>query len=106
MMIVVQNNIPVKEEYREEFEKRFMDRAHMVDKAPGFVRNEVLRPVKGDYYIVLTYWNSMKDFTNWTRSDSFMKAHANPPSKEIFSGENYLTVHEVFSTTEKVEEQH
>lgn len=105
-MIVVQNHIPVKEEHKEEFEKRFLGRAHLVDQTPGFIKNEVLRPIKGDYYVVLTYWDSMEDFTNWTKSDSFKKAHANPPSKSIFSGENYLTIHEVFSSTDKLEVGH
>lgn len=105
MMIVVQNNIPVKEEYREDFEKRFLESGHFVSRAPGFIRNEVLRPIKGDSYVVVTYWNSMEEFTNWTQSEEFRKAHANPPSKEMFKGENYLTIHEVFASTEKIEEQ-
>ena len=57
-MIVVENHIPVKKEYREQFEKLFSGGTRYVRNAPGFVRNEVLRPIKGESYIVQTYWES------------------------------------------------
>ena len=43
-MIVVTNRIPVAEGHEAEFEDRFKKRVHLVDEAPGFVRNEVHRP--------------------------------------------------------------
>jgi heme-degrading monooxygenase HmoA len=43
-MIVVTNKIPVAEGHRIDFEERFKRRVHLVDQAPGFVRNEVHRP--------------------------------------------------------------
>ena len=72
-MIVVENRIHVKNEYREKFEKLFAERKSHLDQTPGFVRNEVLRPVKGDEYVVMTHWESMERFQNWMNSDAFKK---------------------------------
>ncbi len=77
-MFVTMNRIPVNPEFRDAFEQRFADRARLVDKAPGFIRNMVLRPVEesSDRHIVLTLWESKKTFLDWTKSDAFKKAHA------------------------------
>ena len=50
-MIVVTNRIPVAAGHEIDFEDRFRNRAHLIDQAPGFVRNEVHRPrpVKFDH---------------------------------------------------------
>ena len=96
-MIVVENRIPVKKEYREKFEKLFIERESHLNEMPGFVSNEVMRPMKGDEYIVMTHWETMEHFQSWVNSDAFKKAHSgsNLP-KEAFSGENVLAIHEVF----------
>ncbi|MGM0577112.1 MAG: antibiotic biosynthesis monooxygenase family protein [Myxococcota bacterium] len=115
-MIVVTNRIPVAEGWEAEFEDRFRDRAHLVDRSPGFVRNEVHRPkpMKMDretgrwvpdpdaeaYYEVKTWWETFDDFVAWTKSESFAEAHRNRPPKEMFAGKNVLAVHEVFTSTD------
>ena len=76
-MITVANRIYVKQEYADAFDKRFQERAGLVDKMPGFISNQVLRPVnEGDPYVVFTIWNSRQDFLHWVRSDEFVKGHA------------------------------
>jgi heme-degrading monooxygenase HmoA len=40
----VTNRIPVAKGHEIDFEDRFRKRAHLVDQAPGFIRNEVHRP--------------------------------------------------------------
>lgn len=111
-MIVTTNRIPVAQGHEIDFEDRFRNRAHLVDQAPGFVRNEVHRPrpLKFDhesgewvpdlerqgYYEVKTWWRSMEDFVAWTRSESFAEAHRNRPPKEMFAGPSVLEIHEVF----------
>lgn len=56
-MITVANRIYVKPEYAEAFETAFRERAGLVDGMPGFVSNQVLRPVnEGDPYVVLTMY--------------------------------------------------
>ncbi|MBA3354336.1 MAG: antibiotic biosynthesis monooxygenase [Pyrinomonadaceae bacterium] len=97
-MITVANRIYVTREYTEAFEQRFRDRAGLVDQMPGFISNQVLRPVnEGDPYVVFTIWNSRQDFLNWVRSDAFVKGHAQSGTlpKEAFSQSNVLELHEV-----------
>jgi heme-degrading monooxygenase HmoA len=114
-MYVVTNRIPVAEGHEAEFEDRFRNRAHLIDQSPGFIRNDVLRPVQrkldhktGEmvesdeqgYYLVMTWWESEDDFWNWTRSEAFREAHKNRAPSEMFAGRNVLETHEVFLTTE------
>src|SRR5688572_24505054 len=115
-MIVVTNRMTVAEGYEIDFEDRFKNRLHLVDKAPGFVRNEVLRPkpVRFDHetgrwlddpgaaahYEVKTWWRSMDDFVAWTNSPAFAEAHNNRPPKEMFAGPSKLEIHEVFLSSE------
>lgn len=97
-MITVANRIYVGAEYAEAFEKVFRERARLVDRMPGFVFNQVLRPVNdGDPYVVFTVWQSREDFMNWVRSEEFIKGHAQSGTlpKEAFFKPNVLEMHEV-----------
>lgn len=97
-MITVANRIYVKPEYAEAFEKAFRERAGLVDGMPGFLSNQVLRPVnEGDPYVVLTLWASRQDFLNWVRSNAFQQGHARSGSlpKDAYSQPNVLEMHEI-----------
>ena len=98
-MITVANRVYVTPEYSAEFEERFRSRAKLVDGMPGFISNQVLRPVnEGDPYVVLTLWESRDNFTNWIKSDEFIKGHSQSGSlpSEAFSQKNQLELHEIF----------
>jgi len=115
-MIIVTNRIPVADAHAIDFEDRFKRRVHLVDKAPGFIRNEVHRPkpMKFDhaqggfvpdperegYYEVKTWWRTLEDFTAWTRSPSFAEAHRNQAPKEMFRGPSILEIHELLTSTD------
>ena len=101
-MFVVMNRIPVNPDYADQFEERFTNRVREVDKMPGFVRNQVLRPAKpDDPYIILTVWQSEADFETWVNSDAFKKGHAKsgtlPP--ETFRGHGKLESFEIILDT-------
>ena len=98
-MIVVMNRIPVAPNFDETFEERFRNRTGLIDHEPGFIRNEILRPLKSDYYIVKTYWRNLEDFERWTKSEAFRQVHASRPSAEMFTGPNVLEIHEVVQQT-------
>jgi heme-degrading monooxygenase HmoA len=103
-MITVANRIYVNKEYADAFEKRFHERAGLVDKMPGFISNQVLRPVNDtDPYVVFTIWSSRQDFLNWVRSDEFVKGHAQSGTlpKEAFSKANVLEMHEVIQDSSR-----
>ncbi len=116
-MIVVTNCLSVAQGHEIDFEDRFKKRVHLVDQAPGFIRNEIHRPkpMKLDretgtwtedpdnpgVYEVKTWWRSFEDFVAWTKSESFAEAHRKLPPREMFRGPNKLTIHEVFLSTDE-----
>ncbi len=115
-IVVVTNCTPVAKGWEAEFQERFRKRAGLIDKEPGFIRNEVHRPrpleldhAAGsfvededtqDYYQVKTWWKSLDEFIAWTRSESFAEAHRNRPPKEMFAGSSRLEIHEAFLSTD------
>lgn len=103
-MITVANRIYVDETYAEAFEARFRERAGLVDQMPGFIANQVLRPVNaGDPYVVLTLWEARSDFEAWVRSDAFRERHARSGTlpREAFPQPNVLEVHEVIQDSRR-----
>ncbi len=91
----MQNRVPVAEGQEDAFIDRFRTRRGLVDQQPGFIRNLVLRPIKGDTFIVLTFWDSEENFRAWTKSEAFKEAHSRVPPKEMFKGHAELEIHEV-----------
>lgn len=70
------NAITVPPERREEFERRFANRAGEVGKSPGFESFELLRPTDGrDVFLVYTRWRSEDDFNAWVNSAAFQHGH-------------------------------
>jgi heme oxygenase (mycobilin-producing) len=100
-MFIVANRVPVAEDYREMFEARFQARSGQIEKQPGFVRMQVLKPSGSETpYVVLTTWQDKSAFENWVGSDDFKQAHANPMPKEAFNGEGAIEMHEVIIQAE------
>ncbi len=105
-MITVANRIYVRPEFAAAFETVFHERAGLVDKMPGFISNQVLRPVnEGDPYVVFTTWSSRQDFLSWVRSDEFVKGHAQSGTlpKEAYAMPNVLEMHEVVQDSTRPE---
>jgi len=95
-MLVVANRVPVASGWEETFEERFRQRAGQIDKQPGFVRMQILKPQsEGSPYVVLTTWQDKSAFEAWVGSDDFKLSHSNPMPKEAFDGEGQLEMHEV-----------
>ena len=94
-MIVVMNRVPVAEGYSDDFLERFRTRTGLVDGHSGFIRNLVLKPLKGDNHVVMTFWETREQFEAWTRSDAFKEAHSRVPPKEMFKGHGELEIYEV-----------
>ena len=77
MTFVAVNVLTVPAGRGEVLEERFAGRAGSVEKAPGFQRFELLRPVEGtDTYLVYTRWDNREDFEAWTALQSFGRGHA------------------------------
>ena len=100
-MFIVANRVPVASGWEENFEERFRKRAGQIDKQPGFVRMQILKPdSENTPYIVLTTWQDKATFESWVGSEDFKLAHSNPMPKEAFDGEGKLEMHEVVIAAE------
>ena len=95
-MIVVMNRIPVSEGREQDFEKTFMDRDRAVDRMPGFIDMQVLRPAEGRTYVVMTRWKSREAFKQWTESEAFISAHRKQ-SPGLAESRPTLEIYEVFT---------
>jgi heme-degrading monooxygenase HmoA len=108
-MYVSINHIPVVKERAEDFENLFRQREGAVDKQPGFLSLDVLRPApkmamgkpfeenaeEPNDYQVVTRWVSEEAFKNWIRSDAFKQSHSRGSDPTIFAGRSYQTTHQV-----------
>lgn len=103
-MFISINHIPVRAGREEDFEKMFRERDRSVEKEPGFVSLDIMKPgVKsvhggppeplGNEYQVMTRWENEAAFRNWLKSDAFKRSHSRPTDPEIFDGKSYLTLH-------------
>jgi heme-degrading monooxygenase HmoA len=95
-MIIVMNRIPVAEGREADFEKTFTGRDRAVDRMPGFVDMQVLRPAEGRTYVVLTRWKSREAFDQWTQSEAFISAHRKQ-SPGLAESRPNLEIYEAFT---------
>ncbi|WP_157250869.1 antibiotic biosynthesis monooxygenase family protein [Nonomuraea typhae] len=90
MAVVKINALTVPAEMREELEKRFANRAGMVESADGFEWFELLRPLEGtDQYLVYTRWRSEEDFQTWQQSQAFQRGHAQAAEAAKAQGQDH-----------------
>lgn len=69
------NYIACEQHYRERFEDLFATRAHAIDRMPGFVDMQVLRPNQDGEYLIVSHWESEDAFKSWTNSPAFLEGH-------------------------------
>ena len=101
-MFVMMNRMTVPLEFREKFEMAFGTRAKAVDRRPGFIKAEILRPTIGNEYIVMTHWETESDFEGWTKSKEYIEGHRRVGEFKDEQGKMVLTSriekYEVFAT--------
>ncbi len=77
MSVVKINAIEVPEGRGEALEERFRARRGEVERMPGFLGFELLRPTAGEKrYFVYTRWESEEAFRAWVDSAAFTRGHA------------------------------
>lgn len=95
-MYVVMNRVPVAPGWEQAFEERFQKRAGQVERNPGFVRMDVMKPATPDApYVVSTVWESEDAFQAWVGSEDFKAAHSNPLPREAYRGEGRMEKYEI-----------
>jgi heme-degrading monooxygenase HmoA len=77
MAVVKINAIEVPEGKGQALEERFRHRQRQLERMPGFLGFELLRPTAGESrYFVYTRWESEEAFQAWVGSDAFTRGHA------------------------------
>ncbi|MGX6446823.1 antibiotic biosynthesis monooxygenase family protein [Patulibacter sp. S7RM1-6] len=77
MAVVKINAIEVDPARGPELEQRFAQRASEVEKMPGFLGFELLRPTENETrYFVYTRWETEEAFQAWVQSEAFQRGHA------------------------------
>lgn len=100
-MFAVMNRVPVAAGWEEAFEERFRQRAGQVERNPGFIRMQIMKPITaGAPYIVNTVWESKAAFEAWVDSEDFKAAHSNPLPKEAYNGESKMEQYDLVITAE------
>lgn len=94
MSVVKINAIHVPEEAGARLEERFAGRAGTIEKSPGFLGFQLLRPTAGESrYFVVTHWDSEESFAAWRDGDA-KAAHATPegeaPKRPVATGADLL----------------
>ncbi len=76
-MFVAINYISCQPDYTDRFETLFQSRAGAIDKMPGFISMQVLKPQTSpdDPYLVVSQWESEENFKAWTKSEAFIEGH-------------------------------
>ena len=69
------NFISCKSHYRERLEELFTNRTPAIDKMPGFLFMEVLKPNQDGDYLIVNHWEDEKYFKQWTKSHEFLEEH-------------------------------
>jgi heme-degrading monooxygenase HmoA len=63
-----------------EVKEAFVNRPHLVDSAPGFLRMQVITPCDEPREIwLLTYWRDEMSFKSWHRSHMHHESHRGIP---------------------------
>ena len=63
-----------------EVKRAFVARPHLVDRAPGFRRMEVISPLDNpDEVWLLTYWSDEQSYRLWHRGHAYRESHGGIP---------------------------
>ncbi|GAA1390355.1 antibiotic biosynthesis monooxygenase [Luteococcus peritonei] len=90
MSVVKINAIDVPEGAGAELERRFSQRAGVIDAEPGFLGFQLLRPVAGESrYFVVTHWADDASYEAW-RDGQGRAAHKGEHGRPVASGASLL----------------
>ncbi|MCF6228451.1 MAG: antibiotic biosynthesis monooxygenase [Planctomycetes bacterium] len=97
-MILVMNRFSVTPGREADFEEAFKGRAKLIDKMPGFIALDVMRPTGEEgVFVSMARWESVEAFEGWTNSDQFKEAHKKRHTG-MFTGHPKLEIFEVFDS--------
>ena len=69
------NFISCDNQYCAHFEQLFRTRAQAIDRMPGFLSMEVLKPTEQGAYLIVSRWTNEAAFRAWMTSPAFREGH-------------------------------
>jgi heme-degrading monooxygenase HmoA len=72
---VAVNYISCQPHYVDRFEELFKSRAGAIDRLPGFVDMQVLKPDEAGDYLIVSRWEGKEFFEAWVGSPEFLEGH-------------------------------
>ena len=79
-MFIVISHFKVEPGWRESVAQAFLNRPHLVEKAPGFIRMEVLQQQDDlDQFWLYTTWKDSNSFDSWRKNHPFKDFHVGMP---------------------------
>ena len=89
-MFIAMNRFKVFKDATSEFEAVWRNRDSQLSEMEGFMTFHLLRGPEAEDHVLYsshTTWRSKADFTAWTNSEQFRKAHSRAPStKPLYAG--------------------
>lgn len=93
--MVVINHIPVSEEGRPLFEYQLKNGEQLIEKDSRFTSLRLLRPIQDDTYLIITIWQSEKEFQNHQIA-SKLNNLLNSEKKKRFPRPSYMKKYHIF----------
>lgn len=99
-MFVALSRFTILNDMAEQVRQAFRDRPHLVDRAPGFVRMEVMSPLEAPKEIwLVTWWADEASYRNWHRGHDYHDAHQGiPKGLKLVPKSAEIRLLEVFAT--------
>lgn len=99
----VMNNIPLTAEGIPVFENRYKNKHNQMDDVSGCIAFRLLRPMKGNIYVIFTQWASKDDYESWKESEQYTETNEfqaiKPPA--YFSSRPFVTYYSLFYEEEE-----
>ena len=84
-MYIAMNRFNIYEGKGAEFEAAWRERESFLKEAPGFIKFRLLK-LNDSHYSSYAEWESEEVFLDWTKSESFRKAHGRRMPEGVISG--------------------
>lgn len=99
-MFVALSRFTVMNDMAEQVREAFRGRPHLVDRAPGFVRMEVMSPLEAPKEIwLVTWWTDEASYRSWHRGHDYHEAHQGiPKGLKLVPRSAEIRLFEVFAT--------
>lgn len=79
-MFVSMSSFIIANDMAQEVKEAFINRPHLVDKAPGFLRMEVFTSQENpNEFSLMSYWENEESFKVWYESHKYHDSHSGIP---------------------------